>query len=253
MMRIGIFEERDRWTGGIVLSAGLHLLLALAIVVAGILRGATGRNWGGPTSGGGEAMQVGVVGALPLPAPRETTQNILANESPGLTHSIPAKPQEETKAIPIPQTQPKRKPPKEAITQAPQTQQPVVPSQTNVVDYGQGGQATFAAGNLQGGLNFEGDFGSRFGWYVTVIKNTVSRNWYTAEIGPGAQGHRAFVSFDIARDGTPTNVKLEQTSGIPTLDQSAVRVLQRIDGFGRLPPEYSGSSLHVELWFNPPR
>jgi periplasmic protein TonB len=254
MMRIGIFEEKDKWTGAIALSAGLHVLLAVAITVVGILRGLSGQRWGGPVSGD-NAMHVGIVNSvpLPLPAPQHPTENIVATDNKGLTQSVPAKPQEDTTAIPIPEKVTKDKTKKTAVTPAPPTPRPVTPAPDNKIDYGGGGQPTFTAGNIQGGLNFEGDFGTRFAWYVTAMENTVSRNWYATEIGPGAQGHKAFVSFDIARDGAPTNVKLEQSSGIPTLDQSAVRAIQRIDGFGRLPPEYSGSYLHVELWFNPPR
>jgi protein TonB len=58
------------------------------------------------------------------------------------------------------------------------------------------------------------------------------------------------VTFDIKRDGHPTNVQIEQSSGVPSLDQSAVRALQRIDTFGPLPPDYSESKVSVEFWFD---
>jgi protein TonB len=253
MMQTGIFEERDRWTGALVLSAGLHLLLAIAVIVAGYIRAPHGENWGGSSSG--EAVQANLVSAVPLPAPQTPTQNILANESKGLTQSVPEKVQEEAKAIPIPEKDARRKPQKTAVTQAPEKPRPVAPPQNNTVPYGQGGPVNgpygaFTASHIQGGFSFEGDFGSRFAWYVQVVKNKVANNWYTVEVSPNAVGHRAFVSFDIGKDGAPGNVRLEQSSGIPALDQSAIRVLQRIDGFGPLPPGYSGSYLHVELWFN---
>jgi protein TonB len=34
------------------------------------------------------------------------------------------------------------------------------------------------------------------------------------------------------------------------LDISAVRALQRIDTFGALPADYSGSKISVEYWFD---
>jgi protein TonB len=46
------------------------------------------------------------------------------------------------------------------------------------------------------------------------------------------------------------NVQIEQSSGVPSLDISAVRALQRIDGFGALPADYSGSKISVEYWFD---
>jgi protein TonB len=44
-------------------------------------------------------------------------------------------------------------------------------------------------------------------------------------------------------------VQVAQSSGIPSLDISAVRALQRIDTFGPLPGDYSGSRVSVEFWF----
>jgi protein TonB len=54
----------------------------------------------------------------------------------------------------------------------------------------------------------------------------------------------------VARDGHPLNVQVEQSSGVPALDISATRALQRIDTFGALPPDYSGSKISVEFWFD---
>jgi protein TonB len=45
-------------------------------------------------------------------------------------------------------------------------------------------------------------------------------------------------------------VQLEQSSGVPSLDQSAIRAIQRIDTFGPLPSDYSGSKVTVEFWFD---
>jgi protein TonB len=45
-------------------------------------------------------------------------------------------------------------------------------------------------------------------------------------------------------------VQVEQSSGVPSLDQSAVRALQRIDTFGPLPPDYAGNKVSVEFWFD---
>ena len=59
-----------------------------------------------------------------------------------------------------------------------------------------------------------------------------------------------YITFDIARDGHPANVQVEQSSGVPSLDISAVRALQRIDTFGPLPQDYSGGKISVEYWFD---
>ena len=69
----------------------------------------------------------------------------------------------------------------------------------------------------------------------------------------GIADHRVLEALrgtDVARDGHPTNVQIEQSSGVPSLDISAVRALQRIDTFGPLPSDYSGSKISVEFWFD---
>lgn len=255
-MQTVIFEERDKWSGAILLSLGLHLALVLAAILIGYLKLSKGQAWGGATSG--SAMQVNVVNDVPLLRRQQPTENILANDSKGLTQSVPQKIEPEPNAIPIPDKDARHKPPKTATTQAPDIHRPVTPPKDNVVPYGQGGAidvsyGAFTVGGVNAGFTFEGDFGTRFAYYVTVIKNKISNEWHPGEIGPGAQGHRAFISFDISKDGAPGNVLLTQSSGIPALDQSASRTLQRIDTFGPLPQGYSGSYLHVELLFEPPR
>src|SRR5438105_148712 len=80
-----------------------------------------------------------------------------------------------------------------------------------------------------------GDFGNRFAWYVQGVQRVVSQNWLKYEIDPRiSSANRVYITFDIARDGHPGNVRIEQSSGVPSLDISAVRALQRIDTFGAL-------------------
>jgi len=67
MVQTSIFEEREKWSGAIVLAAVLHILLAVAIIVAGIVGGPRGGNCGGSSSG--EAVQGNLGSARPLPSP----------------------------------------------------------------------------------------------------------------------------------------------------------------------------------------
>ena len=255
-MQTAIFEERDKWAGPILLSVGLHALLVLVALVGGYLSISQGHAWGGETSG--SAVQANLVSDVPLPHPQTTpTKNILATDSKGLTQSVPEKVQPEPDAIPIPDKT-VRKTLKPAITQAPDVHHPITPPQNQTVPYGQGGPinvsyGSFTIGSIQGGFSFEGDFGTRFAYYVNQIQRKIYETWHPAEIGATGQGHRAFISFDISKDGSPGNIQIEQSSSIPALDQSAYRALQRIDTFGPLPQGYSGSYLHVKLVFEPPR
>ena len=112
----------------------------------------------------------------------------------------------------------------------------------------------FSASGASGGLAFTGgggDFNSRFAWYVRVVTQKVSDNWLKYEVDPRIHNaNRVYITFDIDRSGRPSHIKIEQSSNVPSLDNSAVRALQRIDTFGPVPPEYSGSSVSVEYYFD---
>jgi len=236
-------------------SAGLHLAFsAFVILYAVFIAGVHGTGWG--TGGGGDAMGATLVTSVPLPANPEQTTNVLATESKGLSQSQPQAQEKEPDAIPIADKNSKKKPkPVNSTSERKQPQE----TESNQIPYGEGGPVSgpysiFSAGGAKGGFGFTGgggDFGSRFAWYVQAVQRKVSENWLKYEIDPGIrEANRAYVTFDIARDGHPTNVQIEQSSGVPSLDISAVRAVQRIDTFGPLPAEYSGGKVSVEFWFD---
>jgi periplasmic protein TonB len=255
MANAEIFFEHDNWPRALAWSAGFHVAVAgVLLLYSVILAGSHGSDWGG--GGGGDAMGVTLVSSVPLPATPTQTQNVLANESKGLTKSEPKVEEKEPDAIEIQgkNTKIKKKPP--TSTKAKTEPEP---EETNQAAFGEGGPVSgpygsFAAGGAKGGFQVNGgggDFGTRYGWYVQVIQQKVSENWLKYEVDPRiTTANRVFITFDIARDGHPFNVQVEQSSGVPSLDISATRALQRIDTFGNLPPDYSGSKLSVEYWFD---
>jgi protein TonB len=250
-----IFFEHDSWPRALGWSASFHVALTALIVLCSVVfTGSTGQGWG--TGGGGDAMGVTLVSSVPLPTPAAPTQNVLANESKGLTKSEPKVEEKEPDAIEIQGKNAKIK--KQPPTSTKAKAEPP-PEETNQAAFGEGGPVsgpygTFAAGGAKGGFGVTGgggDFGTRYGWYVQVIQRKVSENWLKYEVDPSIAGaERVYITFDVARDGHPFNVQVEQSSGIPSLDQSAVRALQRIDTFGTLPADYSGSKISVEYWFD---
>lgn len=254
-----IFSEREGLTWPLVLSVVLHAMLFASILIYGaIVTRGSGSDWG-TDSPGGDAISASLVSSIPLPRPQVETENILANESKGLTQSE-AKVEEEApvEAIPIPDKTTKPKPSK-PVTSTVTKPKAVEPPPTNVIPFGQGGPVSgpygsFSVPNAQGGFGFSGgngDFGSKYSWYVRTVREKVSQNWLRYEIDPNiANARRVYVTFDIDRSGRPGNVQIEQSSGVPSLDISAVRALQRIDTFGALPGDYSGSKVSVEFWFD---
>ncbi len=253
-----IFFEHDRWGHNLTLSAVLHVAVAGSIVLYAVVAPAhRGEGWG--AGGGGDAIGVTLVATVPLPASPVQTQNVLANESKGLTQSLPKVEEKEPEAIPIPDKNAKKKPKPETSASKRKPQPEPVDEANNVVPFGEGGPVsgpygTFSAGGAKGGFGFTGgggDFGTRYAWYVRVVQQKVSENWLKYEVDPRiSEAQRVYVTFDIGRDGRPSNVQVEQSSGVPSLDQSAVRALQRIDTFGPLPSDYSGNRVSVEFWFD---
>jgi protein TonB len=252
-----IFLEHGKLGRPLALSAGLHVAFTGLIILFGvILPGRHGDIWG--AGGGGDAIGVSLVSNIPLPASAVQTQNVVANESKGLTKSQPQEKVNEPDAIPIPDKSTKTKP-KPVVSASKAKTQPPPEAESNEVPFGQGGPVsgpygTFSANGAKGGFGFQGgggDFGSTYAWYVRVVQQKVSENWLKYEIDPSIhQANRVYVVFDITRSGQPANVQVEQSSGVPSLDQSAIRAIQRIDTFGPLPPAYSGSKVTVEFWFD---
>ncbi|MGB8013248.1 MAG: energy transducer TonB [Terriglobales bacterium] len=252
-----IYSEPAQLRRPLVWSLGLHVAFVVFVVLYTMfIAGFRPNSWG--TGGGGDAMGATLVSAVPLPANPEQTTNVLATESKGLSKSLPREQEKEPEAIPIPDKNTKTKIKPAPVKSATQRKPEPEPTESNQIPYGEGGPVsgpyTMTAGGAKGGFGFTGsggDFGSRFSWYVQAVQRKVTENWLKYEVDPRInEANRVYLTFDIARDGHPSNVQIEQSSGVPSLDQSAVRALQRIDNFGPLPPDYSGSKVSVEFWFD---
>jgi periplasmic protein TonB len=253
---IDIYSEHGQLRRPLAWSVGLHLGFAVFVVLYAVfVNGIRGTGWG--SGGGGEAMGATLVSSVPLPANPIQTQNVLATESKGLSKSQPKIEEKEPEAIPIPDKNAKKVKPapvKSATQRKPQPE----PEESNQIPYGEGGPVSklysMSAGGATGAFEFPGsggDFGTRYAWYVRVIQQKVQDNWMKYEVDPRiTEARRVYLVFDVMRDGHPANVKVEQSSGVPSLDQSAVRALQRIDTFGPLPSDYSGNKISVEWWFD---
>jgi len=254
---IDIYSEHGQLRRPLAWSLGLHLAFtAFVVLYTMFIQGFRGEGWG--SGGGGDAMGATLVSAIPLPANPTETTNVLATESKGISKSQPTVQEKKPEAIPIPDKNAKTKIKPAPVQTATKRKVEPEPLESNQIPYGEGGPVngpyTMTAGGAKGGFGFTGnggDFGSRYSWYVQAVQRKVSESWLKYEVDPRiSEAKRVYVIFDIARDGHPSNVSIEQSSGVPSLDQSAVRALQRIDTFGPLPSDYSGSKVSVEFWFD---
>src|SRR5271167_4496683 len=163
-------------------SVGLHVAL-FALAIFNIIPSGRGENWGS-TQGGGGAMSATLVTSIPLPNAQPEAQNVLANESKGLSQSKPKEvPTEEPKAIPIPAKDAKFKGQRESAAAKKEPPKQVAKAEPeNEIPYGQGGPVSgpygaFTSGATKGGFGFQGgqgDFGSRFAYYVDIVRRKVS-------------------------------------------------------------------------------
>jgi protein TonB len=253
-----IYFEHDRWGRALAWSAGLHIGITVALLIySTVFSRSSGDAWG--AGGGGEAIGATLVSTVPLPANPAPTKNVLANESKGITQSQPKIEEKTPDAIEIQGKNAKIKPRKKPETASQEKPLAAPEEENNQVAFGEGGPVsgpygTFSAGGAKGGFGVTGgggDFGTKYAYYVHVIQQKVAENWLRYEVDPRiTSAQRVYITFDIARDGHPSNVQIEQTSGVPSLDISAKRALERIDTFGPLPQDYSGGKISVEYWFD---
>jgi protein TonB len=232
-------------------SVVLHVVLAGGVIFYGAFSGLFHHNmWG--NAGPGGAMQVSLVSnTLPLPSDQPPNQNVLSTETPSQAPAAPTpkeQQQVDERAIPIlgRNAQPEKRTMQKTQQHQPQPMQ-------NRAAYGEqagsqmprGMQSTANGPTLIG----DGDFASRFGWYVNQINAKMATSWNRYEVDPRTpRGARVYLVFTISREGNPGNVQLDRSSGSPTLDLSCERGVQRVGTFGSLPSAYNQSSLKVSYY-----
>lgn len=235
--------------------------LVLHAAIAGLIIGLAlfhdrGHNWGENAATAG-AIQATMVASLPLPPKqRALDTGVLTSESPS---PAPVVAKEKTEPPPKPDevaVPEKVKPVKQApqpTPAPPKHPQPTPPQPTKAATGETAGiripQSTIELKNgTASAMVQDRTFGSRFAYYVNVVNRTVAQNWYTQESDPRASaGKSVTVIFDINRDGSPANPRLGTRSGSASLDQSALRAVQRVEGFGPLP---AGDHITVEYTFH---
>lgn len=242
------------WFGSLVLHG---MLFGLALVSTLYLHLFHGDRWGQMSAGQAiSATLVSSAPSLPLPNTQMTNDNVLATQTPSPAPAPPlpaAKAAPEDNAIPIKAKErvEKKLAPK-AEPKPPKYVQP--PKQQHRATYGEAAPSSIPM-STPGAQNKSvvvqnGDFGSRFGWYVQMIQRTVAQNWYSQLADPNASlGHSAVVTFVVHRDGSVSDPRIAQSSGVPSLDRSAIQAVLRTSSLSPLPGGYPGSSVTVAYTF----
>ncbi len=251
-------HRREDLKQPLVLSSVGHGILLLIALFSFPFSHGRGEHWG---SGGGSAIQVSAVRNLPgvpLPRPPVVAESQVASESKSLYKTEPKpepKVEEKVKEIPRFGEEPKKQPPRQrARREEPQPLPPgAIPSPSS-----EGGPpalpyTSFQTGGGEGGMAFGagGAFGGRFPWYVESVQRRISSNWLMSAVDPNVRwAPRVEVSFEILRDGTVVNIQMLRSSGVSSVDRSAIRAIQSSSPLERLPSDYSGDKVFVEFWFD---
>jgi periplasmic protein TonB len=219
----------------------LHITLLLLVVYYGWLFGLFHSNlWGSQNPGG--AMQVTLSSAaIPLPNNQPLNKNVLTTDTPS-TAPAPPSPKEQHQidqtAIPIPGKQEK---PRKQNTEKTPVHQPQ-PTRPDLAQYGSQNGTNIprtlqpAPASDQPVSVTNSDFGSRFPWYVDLIKRKVAQNWLRNMVDRNTpSGASAQIYFRVDRQGQPSGFRVNQSSGSPTLDSSCLQATERVDTFGPLP------------------
>jgi protein TonB len=231
--------------GSLLLHGGLVAVLLAYGLIAGLIHH---NQWGSAGSSG--SIQVNMVSALPLPSDQPPNENVLATDTPS---QAPAEPATKTKQAVDDSTlaiSGKNKP-KQNTRKAKQHE----PQQDNLARYGEQSGSSMARSMQPLGFTSgqttvsDGDFGSRFGWYVDGINRKMTASSFRQEVDPHTpRGSRAYVQFAIHRDGSVGNVQMNQNSGSQTLDRACMRAAQRVDTFGALPSQYTQSTVMTSFF-----
>jgi protein TonB len=258
-------NHRESFKRPLTASVALHAILLLIVLVVAPEAHQRGEPWGGP---GGGAISVSVVRSLPgipLPRPEVVTPSRRATESSGLhrrepTREVRREPERGREAPRAATELPRfgQEPQRATRPTRPAREEPATEPLPGAIPYGEGGPValpytSFQVGGAEGGMAFGegGAFGSRYPWYVESVRRRISSNWLISTIDPYVQfAPRVVLTFEILRDGSVVNTQMLRSSGIPSVDRSALRAIRDSSPLDRLPSDYRGDKVLVEFWFD---
>ncbi|HEY6127351.1 MAG TPA: TonB family protein [Candidatus Acidoferrum sp.] len=238
-----------------ILHAGLFVLLALSAY----FHWNRGNQWAG-AGGGGENVKVNLVGSagINMPKPRIAESQVVdptkslykPEEAPKLPDPTPAEKIPEFKhEKPLPPSH------KSKVFENKTPEKPnVVPGHGGAPDIPTGvGEKPGSTPGLEIKGEGGGDFASRYGWYVDSVKRRIQTNWLQNTIDPAVrQAHtaHAVAQFTISRDGSVKDIKIVQSSGNLSMDNSGLRALLASNPMPALPPDYGKSYVTVTFDFD---
>ncbi len=168
---------------------------------------------GPPSRGGGASAS-----AAPAPAPPRPREAVRIEEP-------------KAQAKPGAKTEPKAAPPRPQQTAAPAADAPGSAAGPPGGSPAAGG----GTGGPGGGIFSLGVGDARFAWYRASVTAALQSHWVRPVLEGVRETLSVTVTFEIARDGSVRDVAIETTSGVPSLDRSAVRAVEQASPLPPLP------------------
>jgi protein TonB len=265
----------------LVYSMFLHGALVLAIGLSAWYQ-YRGNQWNSVGGNQGNDVKVNLVSSagIPMPKPDVTSDSHAVDPTKGLYKEEPKAPdipeipkdaldipkfKEEQPAKPVvrPDKEFKDEPRKKPVVHPSKVFEDLRPTPDNAVKYGKNGSPNLPTGNgaapgaPTSGVQIQGqgggDFATRYGWYVEAVRRKIGSNWNLFEIDPAVRSARrakSVLTFTIGRDGSVKNIRMEQSSGNISMDNSAQRALANAVPMPPLPNDYAGSYVNVNFDFD---
>ena len=267
--------EEIRFMPYITMSGILHGGLIVLIALSAYFHW-NGNRWAGPGGGSENVTNVKLVGnsGMPLPTPPSLNESNVVDPSKSLWKNDikpePPQPKQEEIVPPDLKNVPefktleknnKKPPPPKKENKAFQPKQPnpdnAVPGPNLGAMKVPTGAGTQPGSSSTPGMAIKaeggGDFASRYGWYIEAVKRRIQTNWLQNTIDPGvraAHTAHAVVEFTIYKDGTVKDIRISQTSGNLSMDNSGLRAIMSSNPMPGLPPDYAGSNVRVIFDFD---
>jgi len=232
-------SETSRFVLG---SMATHVLVLVALVLLPSLRG---RN-AIPES----ALIVDLV-SISAPAPQAATAAAVTPPSAPVT---PAEGVRVATEIPEPKSEPEEKPlpqepepqPREVSPPAPQPSPSPPPAEAQPAP-GEASSGPGGGGAAIEALEGAGDF--ELGWYKSSVTASLFGRWRKPILEGLTEPREVRVTFEILRDGRVVDVRIDQSSGVPMLDRSALRAVHDASPLPPLPPNWRENRLSAGFVF----
>ncbi len=253
---IDILDERDPLGFPFIGSILVHSSVVALLFFGWFWMNQRRETLGDINAGGGPAYTVSPVHTVPIPK-RDAPLNPVANDTQSMVPTAPAK-QDLEKKQPIPDKnvveipdklqRPAEKPQKKQQWYEPTPDNQVFSHARQAVSNPMYGAQT---GSGQVGVGPNTPLGNnRLGWYAELIRQRIAQNWNTNGLDSRTQSVPAIVSFTIMRDGTVRSPQIVQSSGNPSIDNTALRAVYSSSPLPGLPGQITDSYITAQFTFN---